>query len=412
PITLYSTTQAVRGATAMSPSAPGTAFPRWIGWLEGETSSGAFGVDAEWSAYAMLIANGGVGGSEPLELGRADVHDERQLVVLGPPAASATTGTATAGSTTADTTTAGTTTAGTPTAGTPTAGSAAVTGARALWLGVDGTLQLTTLQAADETADETAEVGETVDLGESGRPLAVLAEHVYWHVDEFVRRTVPSATGTARTNAGEPISVAWSPVIIADAELAATGDVGDETRTTIAWYGRTQGGAVEVYASDDSRAFTPNLADRVGAVMGWSPWALWQEAAGQLLTSLLVGVVAAIALSPLLFAFSFLVASVKGVRERPALGGVALGALTPLAVASFIALRFPQSGVAQLSQRGLVVAFSALALGAVVAYLVNYRADREAQLGVLFAAFSVVLVAVSGWAFVEYDVWAPVMGLG
>lgn len=261
-------------------------------------------------------------------------------------------------------------------------------------------------------------VATTVDLGESGRPIALLPEYAYWHSEQFIRRTtldpdsdLTTAPTTVPPTVRAPISVAWSPVIIAAAELSVAGPPGAGL-TGIAWYGRKQGGAVEVYASDDSVAFEPTLVDRIAALMGWSPWSPWQEGLGQLLTSVLVGVLAVMALSPLLFACSLLLARFDITRTRPLVAGVALGVAVPLAVGVFIGLRFPASGLTQLGQRGVLVAVVTLALGAAVAVLANRKADREAQLGLLITSGTVVLVAVGTWAFIEYRTWAPVVGLG
>lgn len=391
PITLHSTTLAVRGAAALSPPDPEAAMPSLVGWLEGETSSGPFGPDAEWSAQALLLDASGAPLGEPLALGMADVIDERQQVVLGPPSA-------VAGEP-----------AGAEGARAREAGERArEAGARALWLGVDGTLQLTAMTFGGDGV----EIAATTDLGESGRPLAIVGEHAYWHVDESITRVELGSSGSPGAVNREPISVAWSPVIVAGAELAVAGSAREPTRTIIGWFGRTQGGASEAYVTDDSRTFTPTITDHIGAVMGWSPWSLWQEAAGQLLTALLVGIIGVMVLAPLLFGLSLLLVRSKAFSDRPVLGGVVLGVLTPVAIAVFIALRFPQSGVAQMGQRGWGVAGMALLLGAVVAYLLNRRADREPQLGVLFTACTLALVAAATWAFVEYDAWAPVVGLG
>src|SRR5690606_83227 len=187
----------VRGATALVASAEEAGQPRWVGWLEGETTSGPFGLDAEWSAFALRLDPAGQSSGEPLELGMADVVDERQVVILGSVLASGEAG--------------------------PESGDEY---ARALWLGVDGTLQLTTIQATDDGG----EVVDILDLEESGRPLAVSAKHAYWHDAEFVRRT--TLVGAASDVTGsQAISVAWSPVIIAGAEFAVVGSEGAPDRT-------------------------------------------------------------------------------------------------------------------------------------------------------------------------------------
>ena len=392
PLSVYSTTMAVRGVTAWGADAV-TGLPSFIGWLEGETSAGLLGLDAEWSAYVLALTAAGEPLGAPLELGMADVLDERQRVVLGPPAATGVTAT-----------------------GAP--------AARALWPGVDGTLQLSTItsKGADLAAGVELEVAATLDLGEGGRPIAVTGEGIYWHREQFIRR---AKTGPAQgANAGglpvtDALSVAWSPVVIAAAELAmspyrgAAGPSADDDGavTTIVWYGRTQGGAVEAYASDDSAPFRPTIADRLAALMGWSPWSPWQQGFGQLLTSVLVGVITVMVLAPLMFALSLLLARFGFARQRPLTTGVGLGVATPVLVALIVGWRFPASGLTQIGDRSVVVAVITLLLGAVVAYLLNRRADREAQLGILVTSLTVVLVGFTCWAFTEYRTWAPVVGL-
>ena len=397
PLTVHQASLAVRGVAAWSSGTSG-GLPGWVGWLEGETTAGLAGPDAEWSAFVLPLTAAGLPAAEPLELGPADVIDERQRLALGPvPGAPA----AAAGASSA-----------TPlTAHAP--------DVNVLWPGAEGTLQLTTVAVTGSGPDGGPDGGQlaapevlavsTRDLAEGGRPLAVTADALYWHRDHFVRRAEPATQSAAP----ETVTVAWSPVAIADADLASSAGAGGgaDAVTTIVWYGRTQGGAVEAYASDDSRPLQPGLRDRLAALMGWSPWSVWQQALGQLLTAILVGILATMALAPLLFVLSLVLARFKPVSRRPLSTGLLLGVATPLLVAGLIAWRFPASGLAQLGGRGPLVALLCLGLGAVVSFLVNRRADRETQLGILMAGVTVVLVGFGIWAFSEYRTWAPLLGL-
>src|SRR5690606_23605728 len=69
-------------------------------------------------------------------------------------------------------------------------------------------------------------------------PIGAAWPHVYWVTGGSVVRSDVAAR--------EALNVAWSPVTIESAAFAAAGGV-----EALAWFGRAQGGAIEVYATDD-----------------------------------------------------------------------------------------------------------------------------------------------------------------
>lgn len=348
---LYATHRSVRGAYALDDPDPGAPGPAWVAWLEGETQMTPVGLRSEWNAYVMPAAPG----APVADLGLADVLDERQTVALGRGQEGAV---------------------------------------LALWRAQEANLQASRV----ERASGRLVVTDEVDLGEVGRPVAWSGGEAYWLEGPYLRRAAPFA-------GGEPVSVAWSPVLVAEASLAAPADGG---AVTLAWYGRAQGGEVRVYASDDSAPFEPGFVGRLAASMGWSPWNVWEEAAGQALTAVIVGVVAAIAVAPALFLASLLLPRLPGVRVRPVAAGAVLGIVLPSLLVALLAWRVPGATAGAGSLLGLPVS---LAVGALVGYLATRRGDREAQLHVLVSSAVTVLVGLTLWSFAYYRTWAPFVGL-
>ncbi len=351
---LYATDLGVRGMFALDDGG-GAEGPSWIAWLEGFSDMTAVGLSSEWHAYVMRVD-----GSRPIDLGLADVIDERQTVALG-----------------------------------------AVDGdpasVRALWRAEESDLRATLI---DTAPDGEPQVVRTQRTGEVGRPLAWVGDDAYWLDGPFVRRAA------ALTADPEPISVAWSPELVADASLA----LDDETGVvSLAWYGRRQGGGVAVFASDDSEPFEPTLSDRVAAVMGWSPWNVGQEAAGQALTAAIVGVMATIVLAPLLFLLSLLLARLEAVRARPLVVGAWLGVIVPPLLVVLLDMRVPALGL--LEPGPIIGLLVTLLVGALASYLITRRQDREAQLHVLASSAATVLVGLTFWSFAYYRTWAPFVGL-
>lgn len=355
PLVVYATDLSVRGMFAVDSLDPDATGPAWISWLEGFTEMTALGLNAEWHAYVM-----NVGGSAPVDLGLADVIDERQTVALG-------------------------TVQGEPDT------------VRALWRAEEADLRASLITAEP---DGTLAVARTVPTGEVGRPLGWVGDKAFWLDGPYLRRAAPL------TDEAEPVSVAWSPELVADAALAHDESTGV---TSLAWYGRRQGGQVAVFASNDSVRFEPSLSDRVAAAMGWSPWNVGQEAAGQALTAAIVGIMGTVALAPLLFLFSLLLARLQPVRARPLAAGAWLGVVVPPLIVVLIALRVPTLGLLEAGPlAGLVVT---LLIGAIVGHLITRGRDREAQLHVLASSAATVLVGLTVWSFAYYRTWAPFVGL-
>ncbi len=355
PQVLYTTDLAVRGIHAAGVPGDSMTGPVWLAWLEGFSEVTAFGDQSEWHAFVMRP-----GTDELVDLGLADGNDQRQTVALGP-----------------------------------------VTGqpdsVMAMWPSAETGLRASLVRASP---DGGLEVFDTAGSGEVGRPLAWVGDDVYWVDGPFVRRTAPFDP------ASEPISVAWSQELIGDAALAHDADTG---LVSLAWHGRRQGGEVVVFASDDSVAFQPSLSDRVAALMSWSPWNLGQEATGQVLTAAIVGIMGTLAVAPLLFLFSLLLARIEAVRSRPLLAGAWLGVLVPPAIVVLVALRIPTLGL--LEPGPLLGLVATLVFGALVGHLLTRGQDREAQLHVLTSSAATVLVGLTVWSFAYYRIWAPFVGL-
>lgn len=250
------------------------------------------------------------------------------------------------------------------------------------WPGVDGRVRLA------RAGDAPATLGP-------GRPLGVLGGAVFARDGDVVWRA-PAANPGART------PVLRLPAAPTRMEALATGG----TRW-LAWSsGRYQGG-LTVWAADDRRAFRPGPLDRMAARMGWDPYAPWRSLLGQGLSSLLIAVVATMALTPLLW-LGAAVAARRGASSggRQALfgGGLALGAWV-LAAAAGVALT-PQ-GNAELRALTGGVALPAL-LGAAslgLVWTLRRRADAEPLIGTLASAWLASLLLGASWIFATFEAW-------
>ncbi|MFO7546892.1 MAG: hypothetical protein R6W77_15465 [Trueperaceae bacterium] len=404
---LHRTELSVRGADVVLHQ-DGTAS---LAWLEGKTDRTEFGLVAEWDAYFALVPPNAPVASGPVSaLGAADVVDERQRVAIA----------------------------------------ATSDGAVVAWPGEDGQVRVT-----EVTFDATGGARTTREHAfEGGRPLAVTPSYAYWVTTEAIRRAaLPEAAAAA---AGGPaiVSVAWSPVTIAGAAFAAsareassTGDgapgapaPGLASSSTaevhaLAWHGRLQGGGVAVYGSDDRVAFRPTWRDRLAAAMGWRPWALWEEVAGQALTAVVVGVVVTVATAPLLWLLALVAlplagrtllaadrlavdrasdaqrmrAAARKVANATARLGAGLG-LLPLALATAVlawrGAAFGQRPLATLTFLAVVAVTSSM-----IGFGVGRRGDHEPQFTVVLSAVVTAWVGATVVAFTTYRTWAPVLGL-
>lgn len=336
----------------------------WLGWLEGKNERGEFGLISEWDSYVAELPAGGAGGASlrgPLVLGEADVEDERQRVeLLLPPGAGDEEGVAET--------------------------------VRVLWPDSEGDLRLTEVYVGGEELTATS---TSAALGR-GRPLGASWPHLFWSIDSSVRRL--------DITDGAQLNVAWSPVTIEGASFDTADDV-----SAIGWYGRAQGGAVQIFGTDDRTPMELRWTDRLAATMGWSPWHLWDEFVGQALTALLAGVLVAMLVVPILMIVTpFLVRFFR--RQRRAVtAGVVLG-LLPLLGAGLLLVRLLGYGADDPLGALLTVGAAAL-VGVVVGWLATRGGDREAQGTMTLAGATTTFAAFTLWSFLTYNDWAPLVGL-
>lgn len=253
---------------------------------------------------------------------------------------------------------------------------------RRTWVDRDGVVQVTT---GDVAVAATTEIAAA-----AGRPVAAFANAVFG-----------SAEGTVwRTTAAGSVPVAWSPLVIAQAWA-----VHDRAGVThLAWVGTETGGQHALYAADDRRPMARTWRDHLAARLGWSPWNLAEEAAGQAAGSALVAVLMAMAAAPLLWLLAIPFAgrgSARRARWRGALLGAALG---PALVAAAIA-----GGVAAATLAPLIGGWTTLATATLVAALVGVlawsRRDLEPAPAFVAAGVTAVAVATAVVAFVAFQRW-------
>lgn len=427
---LHRTELSVRGADVVM-TQEGRAL---VAWLEGMTERTEFGLVAEWDAYFAAVAPGApTPPSAIVALGAADVVDERQRATLA----------------------------------------ASEDGARVAWPGEDGVVRVTDLRLEGTEATRAAR-----DLVlESGRPLAVTSSDVYWVTTDAIRRAallfgadalsdagkVDSAddgmaaraggSETAAANAGAGsdadafVSVAWSAVTIEGAAFASSEEASSEVTSSeeaastldavhaLAWYGRLRGGGVAIYVSDDRVALQPTWRDRLAATMGWRPWALWEEAAGQALTAVVVGIFATVASAPLLWLLALValplarrsmttadrIAAERGtdarrlrraarrIADATARLGAGLGVVPMALAAAVLARRGAVFGERPLVALAFLAAVASASMA--IGFVVARRGDREPQFTVILSAVLTTWVSATVVAFATYRDWAPVLGL-
>ncbi len=339
----------------------------WLGWLEGRNERGEFGLISEWDALVGLLPAKGADMVGPAELGAAYVEDERQAVALASDSAAG-------------------------------ASSDAVW---ALWAEEEeGDLWLTQVIRGEGTLSTREAI---TGLGH-GRPIGGAWPHLYWVEDASVLRVDASSPA--------PTSVAWSPITLEGADFATArveeGAEGARSLTAFAWYGRAQGGAIEIYSSDDRAPMEVTLTDRLAALMGWNPWHLWDELLGQLFTALVIGMVGGILLVPLLMVVGSLLNRMFRSQRAAMIGGL-LFALAVHAVGTFIyRVAFPTPADARLIGTAFL---AALAGGLLLGWLFGRSGDREATGTFTVAGAVGVFAAVSVFSFITYKQWAPLVGL-
>lgn len=229
-----------------------------------------------------------------------------------------------------------------------------------------------------------------------GRPVGFLGDAWFW---------VEGIT-LWRAAAGDPAAAV--PVVRLPA--APTGITGVEAGGTrwLAWVtGRFEGG-LEVWAVDDRQAFQPDWRDHLAARMGWDPWRFWASLTGQALTSVLIGVLVTLVLTPFYWIAAVLLARRPAATEpsRQALGGAVLGTGSLLALAVVAAWVSPH-GAASLPQvTGGVTVTAPVLLGAGgLTWAARRRADTEPALGLLSGAWLATVLASSLWIFATFQAW-------
>ncbi len=336
----------------------------WLGWLEGRNERGEFGLISEWDAYVGVIGAADADMLAPIALGSAYVEDERQSVALLSQQASGA----------ADT-------------------------VWVLWSDEETDLRLTEVRLA---GGELAERGSSPSLGQ-GRPIGAAWPDLYWVSDASVFRANVDGTG--------PQSVAWSPVTMEGAAFATASVQADGTErqlSAIAWYGRAQGGAIEIYSADDREPMQLTLTDRLAALMGWNPWHIWDELFGQLLTALLVGVLGGITLVPLLMIVGPLLGRLMGSSSTAVALGLVAGVLPVLLGTVIYARAFPTPQDLRLIWVALA---SALAAGLLLGWSIGRRGDRETHGTFTVTGALVTFAGAAVFSFLTYKQWAPLVGL-
>ncbi len=363
-LVLHTTELSVRGATYAQADDGGL----WLAWLEGRTERTEFGVDAKWNAFSLIVDPAGVA-SAALTLGTADVTDQRQRALV----------------------------------------TAVPGGALAAWSDEDGRLRAALLErrSGDPVTLAVTRVSDTEQVpSSSGRLLAAAWPYVY-SIDGTSFRRFDVADGLGEPAAAAAVTnVLWSPVTVEGAEFVGATPV---TPDAIAWLGRAEGGAVRLFTSDDRQPMRLTWRDRLARAMGWNPWYALEQAIGQALTAVLVGVLGALAALPYLLVAAPLAARTRRGAARPRRTGALIGAAPLVVAAAALAVATGYGGRAPFAT-GTTVAASVV-LGAAAAALATRRGDREPQATVLIAAVVTVVTGLGLWAFVAYPHWAPLVGL-
>lgn len=347
----------------------------WLGWVEGRNERGEFGLISEWNAFVAYLPDLDQPLLDPADLGLAYVEDERLRVALMTelPADSA------------------------EAARLPVATDLVHT----LWADEEGILRVSTVKV--DAAGLTATTSDHA-LG-VGRPLGAIWPYFYWVTGTSIARA--SYAGGPATN------VAWSPITIEGTGFSAVPTPvaaadPQPALTAIAWFGRAQGGAIQVYGTDTRSAMTVRWSDRLAAAMGWSPWHMWDELIGQALTALLIGVIAAIAMVPAFIVLGSLLGRLVRTPRRALLAGVAAALVLLVAGTTLYQRGFPSQEERTLIWLSVV---AGSLLGALTGWLVGRSGDREAQGTFTIAGAVTMLVAATVLSFLTYRQWAALVGL-
>ena len=326
----------------------------WVAWLEGTTERSALGVVSNWSAYVVRVDGAGAVGPA-LNLGKALHRGEVDVARVG-------------------------------------VGSDG--SVRVLWPREDGVLVGTTLEAKGGMVPLADAPRSDLLLG-SGIAVAVAEGAAYWaDADRVLERRLEPGTTTR--------AVLWAPHTIQAGEGLST----PSGELFLTWYGGAQRGTYAVYAAGTGEPFEPGWQDHMAATMGWDPWNLWSEALGQLLTSLLAGVLITMALSPLLWLSSALAVRYGSIHDGTWVG-IGLGSAVVLLGVGLARLRLslPPATIDALFGVWWHMAVALVVAGAVT-WALRRRRDTEPLLGTMLAAASCTGLATTILAFATYQAWA------
>ena len=261
-----------------------------------------------------------------------------------------------------------------------------------LWPREDGQVIVSDLTASEPD----------VTLG-PGRAVGVVAERAFRSSGASIVATDLSARGAPAAGA---VNVAWSPYAVERARLLHHDGV-----TYLGWIGTLPGAGSRVLHSDDAQALQPLWQDHVAAWFGWTPWALAEEAVGQLTGALLVAVLATMVLFPLFWLVSLPLAQ-RLPEAWTRLSGAALAVASVLAIGVALVVRAAGQGHDASALLGGVWGFAvALGLGLALPPLLLRRVDLEPQPALLIAAALGSFVSLGLIAFVAFQPWLQVLGL-
>ena len=269
--------------------------------------------------------------------------------------------------------------------GPPTTTSASAGRIERTWVGDDGFVR----RVASDPDAELAAPGH-VDRILAGRPVAALAGAAYVAEGGTVWRVADDVA----------TPVAWSPLVLARAW--AVRDARDVTH--LAWVGTETGGQHALYAADDRSPMVRTWRDHLAARLGWSPWNLAEEAAGQTAASALIAVLVAMVAAPVLWIASIAFAGRASARRARWRGALAGSLLAPTVVGGSLG-----AGVAGATLWPLVGGPVTLALAAVVGLglggVVWARRDMEPTPAFVASGTTAVAVTVAIVAFVTFQRW-------
>lgn len=237
----------------------------------------------------------------------------------------------------------------------------------------------------------------------SGRAVGIAAGRAFTASGASIIATPLEARGTS---ADATHNVAWSPYAVDRTALTRSDGV-----TYLAWAGTLPGGASVALTSDDAVPMQPDWRDHAAAWFGWTPWAIGEEALGQLTGALLIGVLGTMVLFPLFWLLSLpLVRSVSDRWTRPA--GALVATSTLLVIVAVAVTRAAGLGHDPAALVGGYWGFGvALAAGVVIAPALLARADLEKQPALLASAGLAGFVSLSLASFMAFQPWLQLFGL-